>query len=284
MSCLVRASRAVCNQRLCFNASFSTAAASSDYLIIFDKDGTLIDFNFMWATFAEQHAQKVIESEALRSESEVKQEEFRTSYYEAMDYDPVTRTVGARGALACSPMFKISELTSTVLGSHVASSPEDLRAITDVITVAATPDPIESCSPTTPDIVGVFEQLTAMNCKIAVCTTDDRAPTLKTVDHLGLNDMVIGCSCGDDKGRASKPDREQVDYLRELAGGIPAERTIMVGDTPTDMRLGSNSKCVLTVGIIGGSSLVEDLAPLADCMIGDLEQLPLLVELVQKGT
>jgi phosphoglycolate phosphatase-like HAD superfamily hydrolase len=267
------------------NVRFSTEAGwvratAPDYLIVFDKDGTLIDFDVMWAAFAEKHVQMVLDSESFRSEGDAKREEFRIAYNKAMDYDPISRSVGARGALACTPMHGIAEQTSSLIEMHVASPPAGFRETINALTMEALPDPIATCVPTTPALAPLFQRLQAMGCKLAICTTDDRAPTDITAKHLGISDMLIGTACGDDEGRAPKPSREQVDYLRELAGGIPAERTIMVGDTPTDMRLGRNSECILTVGRIGGSSLVEDLAPLADCMIGDLEQLPRLVELV----
>jgi len=259
----------------------------ADCLVVFDKDGTLIDFDAMWATWAETHAEKIIDHVvrpqcAMPADVEEACRSFRREYFAALDYDATARTVGSNGELACSPMARIYRVAAEIASHYCndATSSAAIDAAVAVATEAAVPDPADVVP--RGNLVQIFDAIAEMGAKMAVCTTDDRAPTEATLAHLGLTKYFVAMSCGDDGVVETKPSRAQIDLLCTAAadGGIAPRCTVMVGDTPKDMMLGKNAECDLTVGILGGASTVSDLVQHADCVVDSLERLPKLLRIV----
>lgn len=226
-------------------------------LVVFDKDGTLIDFNLMWGGWVESQAWKL----EMTSELHV-----REKLFETMGYDWIRRSIKSKGAMCCTPMGELNKLAVQVLVDE--GMPFD-RAEEIVQSVWSLPDPVTTSRPLG-DVRAIFQSISQMNMKIGVCTTDNRAPTEDTLAHLGLMDMVDCIVCGDD-GLPAKPSAEQIWTMCQATGCAP-HNTIMVGDTNTDMRLGRNAGCALSIGVLGGASSLEDLAEHADILVPSLDR------------
>ncbi|CAK4066303.1 unnamed protein product [Aphanomyces euteiches] len=231
----------------------------SPALVVFDKDGTLIDFNLMWGGWVEAIAWKM-EMTTRRP--------VREKYFDAMGYDWVTRSIRSKGALCCTPMAELYKIAKKVL---VDEGMTDTAADEQLEKVWHLPDPIDLSRPLG-DIPGLFLTIKQMGMKIAICTADNRAATAATMDHLGVAHMVDAMSCGDDQLPA-KPAAEQIWTLCHKLGVDP-HNAIMIGDTSTDMVLGLNAGCGLSVGVLGGASSLDDLARDADVLIPSLAKLP----------
>lgn len=85
------------------------------------------------------------------------------------------------------------------------------------------------------NIKNIFYQLHREGIKIAICTSDNRKATertLKTLDLLSYVDVLKCADDGSDHGNVQ-------DICEEL--GIKAEDTAVVGDTVADVRMGFNA-------------------------------------------
>lgn len=131
------------------------------------------------------------------------------------------------------------------------------------------------------DLLEMFKHLRDdLGMKIGVCTTDDRAPTLETLEKckvLDLVDVVVG---GDDKHIPPKPSPEQIHYICRETGVEPG-RTVMVGDTSTDMRMGRSANVLLNIGIMHGASSIEDLEPHSDMLLPDFRHFSKVLDLMR---
>ncbi|KUF98318.1 Transcriptional activator Myb [Phytophthora nicotianae] len=213
-------------------------------LVVFDKDGTLIDFTLMWGGWVESQAWKVEMTTGLP---------VREKLFAAMGYDWISRSIKSKGALCCTPMGELYKL-----------------AADEVITKCwSMPDPVLTSRPLA-NIPALFRTIKKMDMKIAVCTTDDRQPTIDTLEHLGVSDMVDALACGDD-GLPAKPAGEQIWTICQQLNVEP-HNTIMVGDTSTDMLLGKNAGCGLSIGVLGGASSLDDLAEDADVLVPSIDR------------
>jgi phosphoglycolate phosphatase len=227
-------------------------------LIIFDKDGTLIDFDAMWGGWVGELAQRL---EAATNR------ELSGALFELMDYDPVNGRIDPHGRLAIAPMSVLWDETLTLLtslGLAPAAAESRLR------TAWQPPDPAQLAFPLA-DLPALFTALRRRGLKIAIATSDDRQPTIATLAALGVQHLVDAIAAADD-GIATKPDPAMVLSLcRQL--GIEPGQAIVVGDTVADLRMGRAAGAGLVVGVLSGVSGMDILAPQADLILNSVEEI-----------
>jgi phosphoglycolate phosphatase len=227
-------------------------------LVIFDKDGTIIEFGAMWSGWA------VALAEGLRAATGRGVEE---PLFEMLGYDAATGSVQPGGGLAATPMARLRERTRDVL---VAEGVGDADAERALEAAWHAPDPVALARPLT-DLAALFTRLRSAGRRIAVATTDDRDPTERTLAAFGLADAIDALLCADD-GCAVKPAPDMV--LRLCSDlDVPAERTAVVGDSPADLRMARAAGAGLVVGVLTGVGARSDLEPQADVVIGSVEGL-----------
>ena len=126
------------------------------------------------------------------------------------------------------------------------------------------PDPVALASPLA-DLGALFARLRRDGRKVAVATSDDRDPTVRTLAALGVADRVDAIVCADD----GLPVKPAPDMVRRLCAdtGVPIDRAAVVGDSPADMRMGRSAGAGLTIGVMTGVGSHADLNPLADLVI-----------------
>ncbi|CAI5720991.1 unnamed protein product [Peronospora destructor] len=226
-------------------------------LVVFDKDGTLIDFTLMWGGWVESQAWNVEMTTNLP---------VREKLFEAMGYDWISRSIKSKGALCCTPMGELYKLAVKVLVNEGMTQSKADEIIQQCWSM---PDPVLTSRPLA-NVPTLFRTIKKMGMKIAVCTTDDRQPTIDTLEHLDVSEMVDALACGDD-GLPAKPAGEQIwNICRKLH--VEPHNTIMVGDTSTDMLLGKNAGCGLSIGVLGGASSLDDLAEDADVLVPSIDR------------
>lgn len=221
-------------------------------LIVFDKDGTLIDFDTMWAGWAVALA---------RALEEATGEPLADSLFAAIGFSADAARAAPSGPLGSHSMAQLREIT---VGVVVASdrSPADAERI--VAAAWRPPDPVGRAIPLT-DLAALFTALRAGGRRIAVATGDDRGPTEATLRALGLSDLVDAVATPDD-GHPTKPDPGMLVHLCATLGVEPA-RTAMVGDASVDLEMARTAGFGLVVGVLSGASRREDLEPLADVLL-----------------
>ncbi len=227
-------------------------------LVVFDKDGTLIGFDSMWRDWALEIADRL---------SRAVERDVRSPLYAMLGFDAATGSVAPHGGLAATPMARLRETTQALLIAG-GSSEADAAAAMDEAWHA--PDPEATAQPLA-DLRPLFTDLRAGGRRIAVATSDDREPTERTLVSLGVEALVDATVCADD-GVPVKPAPDMVLRVCAVVGVDPV-RTAVVGDAPADLRMGRAAGAGLVVGVLTGVGARADLEPLADLVIGSVEQL-----------
>ncbi|MGZ9161264.1 MAG: HAD family hydrolase [Candidatus Limnocylindrales bacterium] len=226
-------------------------------LVVFDKDGTLIDFHAMWSGWAEALADG-LEGVTKRS--------LRGPLFAMLGYDATNRQAHAGGALIATPMVRLRDLTAGVLIETGLSPAEADTALREAWHA---PDPVTLAHPLT-DLPNLLAAQRAAGRRSAIATTDDRGPTERTLVALGIAGAVDAIVCADD-GIRPKPAPDMVLYVCTLLGVAPV-RTAVIGDSPADIAMGRSAGAGLVIGVLTGIGAAADLAD-ADLIVDSVEAL-----------
>ena len=226
--------------------------------IIFDKDGTLINFDAMWGGWSVFLAEQLHEASGL---------DVRAALYQAMGYDAVNRKVLAGGKLASRPMAHLYELTVEVMQSLGLTKVEADNVVEKAWCI---PDPVMLARPFT-DMRALFSSLNEHEIQIAIATADDRTPTQVMIEAFDIEEFIAAMVCGD-QGIASKPAPDMVLAIcRRLK--IDPKNVMVIGDTASDLKMARAAGAGLAVGVLSGVSSIKDLIPHADVLIESIGEL-----------
>jgi phosphoglycolate phosphatase len=228
-------------------------------LVVFDKDGTLIDFDLMWGGWAEDLADRL---EASLGQA------IRVDLHRQIGYDTKTRRTRPGSPLAATPMAELRLMTTDLVIHSTGRSPAAAAAAVEDAWLP--PDPILLATPLT-DLVGLLELLRSAGRRVAVVTSDDRGPTKATLAGLRIAHLVDALVCADD-GFPSKPRPDALLEACRLVGVEPA-RTAMVGDSIADMAMATTAGIGRRVAVLSGIGRRAELEPISDIVIGSIAEL-----------
>jgi phosphoglycolate phosphatase-like HAD superfamily hydrolase len=224
-------------------------------LVVFDKDGTLVDFDAMWSGWS---------ASLVRDLAAATDPALAGPLAMALGLDPLTALIVPGSPLSGTPMTQLRGLTVATLrqeGLSVAQAEAAVAASWDP------PDPVALAHPLT-DLGRLFGSLRDRGIRVAVATSDDRVPTEATLVGLGVGGLVDAIVCADD-GLPVKPAPDALLHLCALLGVDPA-RTAMIGDSPADAAMGRAAGAGLVLGVLSGVGVRDELEPLADAVISSI--------------
>jgi HAD superfamily hydrolase (TIGR01509 family) len=213
-------------------------------LIVFDKDGTLIDFGAMWVPWIRELARR-LEASSGRAMS--------ADLFATVGFDPSTGRVTPGGPLSVRTMGEIHELVAAVLRRWCPSVAAARRA-TDAAWFV--PEPAQAVP--LAGLPDLFAGLRAGGRHLAVATADDRAATEMTLRALSIRQHVDALVCGDD-GFAVKPAPDAVFAICQALRSEPS-RCAIVGDTSADVDMGRAAGVAVLIGVLSGLATEAELA------------------------
>ena len=217
--------------------------------ILFDKDGTLIEFHSFWV----QAAKRVV-PEFLTENQISPDQKHADVVMEAMgvfgdDIDP-------NGALAYKSNKEIAEEITEALASKgiYIDSRKAQEQIVRLFEKIVTDSQMQFQTFT--DLPELFQQLKKRQIRIGIATTDTIASTRHCLRKLQIEDLIdyVGA---DDGGSKTKAGSGYVLKTFCKAYGLEPEEVAVVGDTYNDMRFAKNCKGK-AVGVLSGVSRKED--------------------------
>ena len=232
--------------------------------ILFDKDGTLLDFAATWVPVFHEAAKAVVhDHEGDHQDSLVRKLLSRGGYEEA------SGQVKGGSLLAQASNAEIAEDWAEALPK---GDPDRLNDLLDDIFA----DHGANHSVPVTDLAGLFQRLRGRGLKLGVATSDSlrgAKASLEPFAVLELLDFVAGF----DSGHGTKPGPGMVQaFCRE--SNLPPEQVAVVGDNLHDLEMGRSARAGLLVGVLTGTSGHEDLAPYADHVLGSIEDLEALLD------
>lgn len=226
--------------------------------ILFDKDGTLIEFNnFFGATYL-----KMLQEHFGLSQDDATALLVRTGY--------IPETGGCRGG---SPMA--SETLSQIVRIWWPDLPEDerqkRRKFIDENFDREAIDDATAILPLHP----IFEELKRGGYVLGVATNDIESAAQSHMTQIGVVDhfeLLIGA----DSVVEPKPAGNMIKLFANATGLAP-QQIAMVGDNAHDINEARAGGAGLAIGVLSGNSDHDDLAHIADHVITNVAELPALL-------
>ena len=229
--------------------------------ILFDKDGTLTDFDAFWVPITEKAICATLAQLGA----------------EAALAGPILEAIGVHNGVTdvdsvlCKGTYgQIGQVVHEVLRQHGVAADRD--AVAKQIEKAYE-DHMDAgqVQPTCPDLKEVLEKLKERGKHLAVVTTDNAEVTAFCLKKLGI-EQLFDRIYTDDGTFPPKPDPYCAHHFCDLLG-IGRDRAVMVGDTLNDVRFARNAG-IQVVGVAAGEENRRLLTGQADLLVSSLSELP----------
>ncbi|MEB3330119.1 MAG: HAD family hydrolase [Candidatus Sericytochromatia bacterium] len=236
-------------------------------LLVFDKDGVLLDFHAFWVALSRARAATIARLAGA--------EDWAAPLLDGWGVGRTGR-VSPTGVLATGTRIEACLVAATWL--HHAGLPwtqaRELAAEGFAVAeVEAGPGLRGRALPGTVTALGA---LRSAGWRLAVATTDRTDAASAFLSELGLREAFVSV-VGGDRVPTAKPDPAMFLLACEEAGVAPGD-ALMVGDTDVDLRMGRRAGARATIGVLSGVGTTELLAPLADLVLPDVAALAALLD------
>lgn len=222
--------------------------------LLFDKDGTLIDFEKTWTNIFFDLARHAAKGDEKKMKA----------LLERSGYDFTNQRFSGDGLLATGNIYDMIELW------YPGLSPEEQQAKISEQTAYSASKVNDYLTP----IEGVGDTLHVLKkagFKLGIATNDSEAGARRNTEQLGwdgLFDLILGF----DSVENPKPAGDQVRRFAQFCTTTPA-RIAMIGDNSIDMNAARDGGAY-AIGVLSGNGMRKQLEPLADQVLSSVNDLP----------
>lgn len=223
--------------------------------VLFDKDGTLIDFDSTWIPlYREAALDLALGDEALAQGMLVR-----------AGLDPVGGRCAPGSLLAVGTTDRlVAEWRPDLRG---AALDETVRRVDLMFTEGAT----RSAVPIT-DLERLFSRLRGDGFRLGIATNDVTSSAEACFERLGLRAM-LDFVAGYDAVKRPKPAPDMAIAFADACNIEPGD-VVVVGDNIHDLEMGLAAGSGLTIGVLTGNSDREHFGGRADCVTESVEAVP----------
>ncbi|MEO0999249.1 MAG: HAD family hydrolase [Pseudomonadota bacterium] len=218
--------------------------------ILFDKDGTLFDFQATWGAWSAGLIRGLARDAGHAA-----------ALAEALAFDLVTERFRPESAVIAGTPDEATELLHPLLPDWSRAALQRHLIETTLDAPQAEPVPL----------VPLMDRLRKAGLTLGVATNDAEVPARAQLQGAGIAE-AFAFVAGYDSGFGAKPaPGMQAGFL--AATGLAAGEVAMVGDSTHDL-LAGRAAGMATVAVLTGPAGAETLAPHADAVLPDISHLP----------
>ncbi|WP_180903394.1 HAD family hydrolase [Martelella soudanensis] len=221
--------------------------------ILFDKDGTLLDYQRTWAPL----------NRAAADLAAVGDPALAAHFLRVGGMDPDSGQTSSNSLLAAG---NTDEIARAWIEAGARFSVSELTAALDRLFTAAVSDAV----PVT-NLVNLFRDLHERGFRLGIASSDSQSAIEGLVERLSLAPW-IDFIAGYDSGYGIKPEPGMLLAFCEAMGVAPSQ-TAVVGDNPHDMNMAISGGAGLRVGVLTGTGTRDVLQPLCDVCLPGIQML-----------
>ena len=229
--------------------------------IVFDKDGTLLDFDALWLPVAEGAIDLIMQKYSFPPRA-------KAELFESVGvFDGETDITGV---LAGGTYQMMADCFKSVLTSYDIEFDNDDF---DAFTVKAFHDSFDKgeITPVCKDIAAFFKKLKQTGVKTALITSDDRFGADRCLDLFGIAQYFDEIYCAD-KVHPPKPDPYYMNCFAQKYG-LAKNELCMVGDTYVDCDFAEASQ-VMMIGVAHSKQNKARLYKRTETVFDDISKIP----------
>lgn len=223
--------------------------------ILFDKDGTLLDFEASWTSVYRELCLDLAEGDAAAAEAMLV----------AGGFDLAAGRFVAGGALAAGTTHDIVRVWYPALDGEAFAAM--VKRIDQIFY-----DNGLTCSVPVAGLTETLAALKAAGFAMGVATNDGTAAAKAALAMLGLSDLLPHVY-GYDSVAAPKPAPDIVHAFAK-ATGVPEPAIVVIGDNLHDLEMARAAGAGAALGVLTGNSRHHELAPFADAVLASVCDLP----------
>lgn len=224
--------------------------------VLFDKDGTLLDFQRTWAPLGRRLIDQLSAGDAALAARLAAGAGFDIDRDQYLPHSPLAS--GDGGAL---------------IRAWAAALPDQTEASLKALIAKGALGVIEGgLVPAVADLGGLLRRLKGAGLTLGLATHDLSLSAKAQLQRLGLADL-FSFIAGADSGHGLKPDPAMLTAFC-AASGLDPGAVAVVGDSAIDLEMGRRGGAGLVAAVLTGPAPRAALAPLADVVLDDIDALP----------
>lgn len=235
-------------------------------LIIFDKDGTIIDFKKTWVPILEKRLEIILKN----IKTDFHEAKIKAYTYQA--FGIFNEYIDPYGPFPYSTPWEDEIIFGTVLYHFGVNWQKAKDVARYAIDEAERQLDRSKYAELYNGVREVLETLRRAGVLVALATADLAEIAYETLKNVGIHDLfdyIIGA----DMVENDKPHPDMIDKIVE-ALKVNKAKTAMVGDSITDMEMGKRANVGLVVGVLeGGIASKEDLQKIGDVVIDSVRSI-----------
>ena len=238
-------------------------------LIIFDKDGTLMELHHYWAEMSALRANLITEKLGLSSDQ-------RLQMLFAMGVDAKHKKLLSKGPVGIKKREVVMQAAIDYLTSigHKGSQSICQEVFEDVDRISTTI--LDKLVIPIPGAGELIDLLSKNECKIAIATTDRSYRAELAMKTMGFDkniDLIVGADCVSEP----KPSPEMINYILDKIK-VEKSHALMVGDAITDIEMGISAGLTGTVGVLTGQTSKDKLEKITPFIFESVAQIKVIPE------
>ncbi len=218
--------------------------------VLFDKDGTLCDFDATWGAWAK-----------ARISAMARERAHAQALAAAIGFDLRCGAFDPASPVIAGTVAEVADLLLPYLPGR------DRTALIAELEREARQVPLAEPVP----LRELMAELRATGLRLGICTNDAETTARNQAERAGISaqfDQIIGY----DSGHGAKPDPEPLLAFADLVGVVPAA-VVMVGDSLHDLHA-ARAAGMRAVGVLTGPARADELTPMAEVILPDIGALP----------
>ncbi|MCP5087200.1 MAG: HAD family hydrolase [Rhodobacteraceae bacterium] len=220
--------------------------------VIFDKDGTLFDYQETWVVWCEHVLDDLAESDiALKQRLAL-----------AVGFDLPGHRFVSGSLIVNASAGEVNAAWARVLPG-VSAEQVNLVSEKNLVNLP--------CRPVC-DLPDLMVSLRGTGRLLGLATNDYEAGAVMQLNDAGISDL-FDFVCGFDSGHGVKPDPGMIHGFC-TATGLEPSQVAMVGDSTHDLQAGRFAGVGLNIGVLSGPANAADLQEFADLLVPDISHLP----------